>query len=101
MAKLLSGRFIKISQEEKVIVNKDGVEEGKYYIIGLSNGEKSFDVTTGSNNSILAIGMFAPCDVDFDVDARKLKIIDAFPVKINKEQQAVQSPSDSKDKNFK
>jgi len=98
MAKILSGRFIKISQEEKIILNKDGVEDGRYYIIGLSNGEKSFDVTCGSNNSILAVGMFTPCDVDFDVDARKLKVLDAFPVK---KEQPVQSSSSNKDKSFK
>ena len=55
MAFLFSLDLMKIAQEEKVIVDKEGNERGKYYVIGLTNGAKSFEVTCGERNNLLKV----------------------------------------------
>lgn len=68
---------MKVAQEEKVIVDKEGNEQGKYYIIGLSNGAKSFEVTCGERNNLLKVPVFSKVRVHFDIVDKKLKAVDA------------------------
>ena len=67
MAFLFSLDLMKIAQEEKVIVDKEGNERGKYYVIGLSNGAKSFEVTCGEKNNLLKVPVFSKVRVHFDM----------------------------------
>lgn len=80
MAFLFSLDLMKIAQEEKVIVDKKGNEQGKYYVIGLTNGAKSFDVTCGERNNLLKVPLFSKVRVHFDIVDKKLKAIDADAV---------------------
>lgn len=77
MAFLFSLDLMKIAQEEKLIVDKEGNEQGKYYVIGLSNGAKSFEVTCGEKNNLLKVPVFSKVRVHFDIVDKKLKAIDA------------------------
>lgn len=72
---LLRGKFYKVSQEEKIIKDKDGKEDGRYYVIGLSNGRKTFEVTAGEKNSIVAIPVMRQIIVDFDIIDKKIKVL--------------------------
>ena len=80
MAFLFSLDLMKVAQEEKVIVDKEGNEQGKYYIIGLSNGAKSFEVTCGERNNLLKVPVFSKVRVHFDIVDKKLKAVDADTV---------------------
>ena len=77
MSFLFSLDLMKIAQEEKVIVDKEGNEQGKYYVIGLSNGSKSFEVTCGEKNNLLKVPVFSKARVHFDIVDKKLKAVDA------------------------
>lgn len=80
MSYLFSLDLIKVAQEEKVITNKDGKEEGKYYVISLSNGQKSFEVTCGEKNYLVKIDLLDKCRVAFDIVDKKLKAVDAISI---------------------
>lgn len=80
MAFLFSLDLMKIAQAEKVIVDKEGNEQGKYYVIGLTNGAKSFEVTCGERNNLLKVPVFSKVRVHFDIVDKKLKVIDADAV---------------------
>lgn len=80
MAFLFSLDLMKVAQEEKIIVDKEGNEQGKYYIIGLSNGAKSFEVTCGERNNLLKVPVFSKVRVHFDIVDKKLKAVDADTV---------------------
>lgn len=80
MSYLFSLDLFKVAQEEKVITNKDGKEEGKYYVIALSNGQKSFEVTCGERNNLVKIDPLEKCRVAFDIVDKKLKAVDAFSI---------------------
>lgn len=77
MACLFSLDLMKVSQEEKIISGKNGEPDSKYYVVGLSNGLKSFDVTCGEKNNLVSIGVFQKCKVYFDIVDKKLKAVDA------------------------
>ena len=77
MAFLFNLDLIKVSQEERVIINKEGKEDGKYYVVGLSNGQKSFEVTCGEKNNLLKVPVFSGARVYFDIVDKKLKAVDA------------------------
>ncbi len=80
MAYLFDLNLVKTSQEERVIKGKNGEPDSKYYVIGLSNGQKSFDVTCGVNNNLVNIVVFGKCKVYFDIVDKKLKAVDAVAV---------------------
>lgn len=80
MSYLFSLDLFKVAQEEKVITNNDGKEEGKYYVIALSNGQKSFEVTCGEKNNLVKIDPFEKCRVAFDIVDKKLKAVDAVSI---------------------
>lgn len=77
MSVLFQGKFCKVSQEEKIILNKDGKEDGRYLVVSLSNGEKTFEVTCGTNSDLAKIPVFNNCNVNFDVIDKKLKVVGA------------------------
>ena len=80
MSYLFSLDLFKVAQEEKVITNKDGKEEGKYYVIALSNGQKSFEITCGEKNNLVKIEPFEKCLVAFDIVDKKIKAVDAVRI---------------------
>ena len=57
MAYLFDLDLFKTSQEERIIKGKNGEADSKYYVVGLSNGIKSFDVTCGEKNNLVTIGI--------------------------------------------
>ncbi len=77
MAFLFDLTVMKVSQEERVITNKNGDVDGKYYVIGLSNGAKSFEVTCGERNNLVKVPVFSKARVYFDIVDKKLKAVDA------------------------
>lgn len=77
MAFLFDLTVMKVSQEERVITNKSGDVDGKYYVIGLSNGAKSFEVTCGEKNNLVKVPVFSKARVYFDIVDKKLKAVDA------------------------
>ncbi len=77
MAYLFDLDLVKTSQEERIIKGKNGEADSKYYVVGLSNGCKSFDVTCGEKNNLVTIGVFQKCKVYFDIVDKKLKAVDA------------------------
>ena len=77
MAFLFDLTVMKVSQEERVITNKNGDADGKYYVIGLSNGAKSFEVTCGEKNNLVKVPVFSKARVYFDIVDKKLKAVDA------------------------
>ena len=77
MAFLFDLTVMKVSQEERVITNKNGDVDGKYYVIGLSNGAKSFEVTCGEKNNLVKVPVFSKARVYFDIVDKKLKAVDA------------------------
>ena len=44
---LFSLNVMKTSQEERIIKGHNGEPDSKYYVVCLSNGQKSFEVTCG------------------------------------------------------
>ena len=80
MAYLFDLDLFKTSQEERIIKGKNGEADSKYYVVGLSNGFKSFDVTCGEKNNLVTIGVFKACKVYFDIVDKKLKAVDAVSV---------------------
>ena len=80
MAALFNLDLMKVSQEERTIQGKNGESDSKYYVVGLSNGFKSFDVTCGEKNNLVTIGVFKACKVYFDIVDKKLKAVDAVSV---------------------
>lgn len=78
MSYLFNLDLFKVAQEEKIITNKDGKEEGKYYVVSLSNGQKSFEVTCGEKNNLVKISTFEKCRVAFDIVDKRLKAVDAI-----------------------
>lgn len=77
MAYLFDLNLVKTSQEECLIKGKNGEPDSKYYVVGLSNGQKSFDVTCGERNNLVNIEVFGKCKVYFDIVDRRVKVIDA------------------------
>ncbi|MFR4421696.1 MAG: hypothetical protein ACLT3X_09465, partial [Coprococcus sp.] len=75
MAYLFDLDLVKTSQEERIIKGKNGEADSKYYVVGLSNGIKSFDVTCGEKNNLVTIGVFQKCKVYFDIVDKKLKAV--------------------------
>lgn len=80
MSVLFQGKFCKVSQEEKIIRDKDGKEDGKYLVVSLSNGEKTFEVTCGASSELAKVPVFNNCSVDFDVIDKKLKVVGATAI---------------------
>ena len=77
MAFLFNLDLMKVSQEERTITNKNGDVDGKYYVVGLSNGNKSFEVTCGEKNNLVKVPVFSKARVYFDILDKKLKAVDA------------------------
>lgn len=78
MAALFSLDLMKVSQEERIIEGKNGEPDSKYYVVGLSNGTKSFDVTCGEKNGLCGVPVFGKCRVSFDIIDKKVKVVDAL-----------------------
>lgn len=78
MAALFDLDLMKVSQEERAIQGKNGEPDSKYYVVSLSNGIKSFEVTCGEKNSLCKVPVFAKCRVSFDIVDKKVKVIDAL-----------------------
>lgn len=78
MAALFDLDLMKVSQEERAIQGKNGEPDSKYYVVSLSNGIKSFEVTCGEKNSLCKVPVFAKCRVSFDIVDKKIKVIDAL-----------------------
>lgn len=78
MAALFELELVKVSQEERTIKGKDGKPDSKYYVVSLSNGVKSFEVTCGEKNELCKVPVFAGCRVSFDIVDKKLKAVDAL-----------------------
>lgn len=78
MAELFNLNVMKTSQEERVIKGRNGEPDSKYYVVSLSNGEKSFEVTCGENNPLVKIDVFSRCKVSFDIVDKKIKPVDAL-----------------------
>ena len=55
MAELFSLNVMKTSQEERIIKGHNGEPDSKYYVVCLSNGQKSFEVTCGEKNPLVSI----------------------------------------------
>lgn len=83
---VLFGRFFKVSQEERTIKsNREGDEDSKYYVVYLSDGVKTFDVTCGVNNVVLALPPVQWADFGFDIQDRKVKVVSAVLLSDKKE----------------
>lgn len=80
MAELFSLNVMKASQEERIIKGRNGEPDSKYYVVTLSTGEKSFEVTCGDSNPLSKIETFDRCKVCFDIVDKKLKAVDALPL---------------------
>lgn len=78
MAALFDLDLVKVSQEERAIQGKNGEPDSKYYVVSLSNGIKSFEVTCGEKNSLCKVPVYAKCRVSFDIVDKKIKVIDAL-----------------------
>ena len=61
MAELFSLNVMKASQEERIIRGRNGEPDSKYYVVTLSTGEKSFEVTCGDSNPLSKIETFDRC----------------------------------------
>lgn len=77
---LFSLKVVKTSQEERIIKGHNGEPDSKYYVVCLSNGQKSFEVTCGEKNPLVSIDVFSPCKVSFDIVDKKIKPVDALPL---------------------
>lgn len=77
---LFSLKVVKTSQEERIIKGHNGEPDSKYYVVSLSNGQKSFEVTCGEKNPLVSIDVFSPCKVSFDIVDKKIKPVDALPL---------------------
>lgn len=75
---LFSLKVVKASQEERIIKGHNGEPDSKYYVVCLSNGQKSFEVTCGEKNPLVSIDVFSPCKVSFDIVDKKIKPVDAL-----------------------
>lgn len=75
---LFSLNVMKASQEERIIKGHDGEPDSKYYVVCLSNGQKSFEVTCGEKNPLVSIDVFSPCKVSFDIVDKKIKPVNAL-----------------------
>ena len=75
---LFSLNVVKASQEERIIKGHDGEPDSKYYVVCLSNGQKSFEVTCGEKNPLVSIDVFSPCKVSFDIVDKKIKPVNAL-----------------------
>lgn len=80
MAELFNLNVMKTSQEERIIKGHNGEPDAKYYVVSLSNGHKTFEVTCGEKNPLVAIDVFSRCKVSFDIVDKKIKPIDALPL---------------------
>lgn len=78
MAALFELDLMKVSQEERIIQGKNGEPDSKYYVVSLSNGTKSFEVTCGEKNGLCKVPVFAKCRVSFDIVDKKVKVVDAL-----------------------
>lgn len=75
---VLFGRFVKVSQEERIIkARKEGEPDSKYFVVFLSDGVKTFDVTCGEKNVILTLPPMQWADFGFDVQDHKVKVVSA------------------------
>lgn len=81
MSSILTGRFVKCSQEEKIIKGTEGNADSKYYVVYLSNGVKTFDVTAGEKNPIINIPCMEWFDMGFDVVDRKVKVVEVSAIR--------------------
>ena len=77
---LFSLKVVKTSQEERIIKGHNGEPDSKYYVVCLSNGQKSFEVTCGEKNPLVSIDVFSSCKVSFDIVDKKIKPVDALPL---------------------
>lgn len=80
MAELFNLNVMKTSQEERIIKGHNGEPDSKYYVVCLSNGQKTFEVTCGEKNPLVSIDVFSRCKVSFDIVDKKIKPIDALPL---------------------
>lgn len=80
MAELFNLNVMKTSQEERIIKGHNGEPDSKYYVVCLSNGHKSFEVTCGEKNPLVSIDVFSTCKVSFDIVDKKIKPVDALPL---------------------
>ena len=78
MAALFDLELVKVSQDERTIEGKNGEPNSKYYVVALSNGTKSFEVTCGEKNTLCKVPVFAKCKVSFDIVDKKVKVVDAL-----------------------
>ena len=78
MAGLFDLELVKVSQEERIIEGENGKPDSKYYVVSLSNGIKSFEVTCGEKNTLCKVPVFAKCKVTFDIVDKKVKVVDAL-----------------------
>lgn len=78
MAALFELDLVKVSQEERTIQGENGEPDSKYYVVALSNGTKSFEVTCGEKNGLVKVPVFAKCRVSFDIIDKKVKVVDAL-----------------------
>ena len=98
---VLFGRFLKVSQEERTIKSKnEGEEDSKYYVVYLSDGVKTFDVTCGVNNVVLTLPPFQWADFGFDIQDRKVKVVSAVLYPMDK-LKALEAMEAEKEKNAK
>lgn len=75
---VLFGRFVKVSQEERTIkARKEGEQDSKYFVVFLSDGVKTFDITCGENNVVLTLPPMQWADFGFDVQDHKVKAVSA------------------------
>lgn len=80
MACLFSLNLWVSSKETKVIKGKNEEPDSVYYVVTLSTGAKSFEVTCGEKNPLVGIEPFTRCKVAFDIVDKKLKAVDALPL---------------------
>lgn len=86
---VLFGKFVKVSQEERTIkARSEGEADSRYYVVYLTDGVKTFDVTCGEKNEILGIPPMQWYTFGFDVENRKVKVVSVTPVEKNKDNNA-------------
>ncbi len=65
---LLSGTLRLVARSIEVIKGKNGEADTRFLKLTLSNGIKSFDVTSGYNDTIMAVELFKEYNFSFNVD---------------------------------
>lgn len=78
---MLFGRFVKVSQEARTIqAKREGEKDSVYYIVYLTDGVKTFDITCGEKNDILIAPAMQWLDIGFDIESRKVKVVSVTAV---------------------